>query len=171
MMTAKTLRVLPALLLAVAALPAVAQFVPHRIYSDTADAHVDIRYALTKAAQEHKRVILDFGGNWCGDCQILDIYLHRAPNEALLNANYVLVDIDIGRYDKNLDIAKKYEIPLKLGVPALAVLDAHGNLVYSQKNGEFEKMAHMNPESVTAFLQKWKGHGPGGASAGSRVGR
>src|SRR5579872_5125237 len=118
--------------------PAFGQF--RNVYSDTADAHAEIRDALARAAREHKRVILDFGGNWCGDCQVLDIYFHRAPNDAILTANYVLVDIDIGRYDKNLDLAAKYGVPLKLGVPALAVLDPHGRLLYSQKNGEFEKM-------------------------------
>ena len=43
------------------------------IYSDTADAHHDIAQALVTAQHEHKRVILDFGGNWCIDCQVLDI--------------------------------------------------------------------------------------------------
>jgi hypothetical protein len=87
---------------------------------------------------------------------VLDIYFHRAPNDQLLNANYVLVDIDIGRMDKNVDVAQKYDVPLKRGVPALAVIDAHGRLLYSQKNGEFEKMRGMDPGSVTKFLEQWK---------------
>ncbi len=126
------------------------------IYDANADAHAQIREALEQAAREHKRVILDFGGNWCGDCIVLDMYFHEEPNAALLAANYVLVDIDIGQYDKNLDLAEQYEIPLKLGVPALAVLSAHGRLLYSQKNGEFEKMRRMDPQSVTNFLEQWK---------------
>jgi thiol:disulfide interchange protein len=126
------------------------------IYSATADAHADIAQAIHTAAREHKRVILDFGGNWCGDCQVLDIYFHQAPNDALLGQHFVLVHVDIGRYDKNLDLAKKYEVPLKRGVPALAVLSSHGKLLYSQENGEFESMRRMDPESVTEFLNKWK---------------
>ena len=47
-----------------------------QIYSETADAHTEVRQALAQAAKEHKRVLLDFGGNWCGDCQVLSIYLH-----------------------------------------------------------------------------------------------
>ena len=149
------------LLAALSVAPAFAQqFQPRHIYNENADAHAEIREALATAAREHKRVILDFGGNWCGDCQVLDIYFHQQPNAALLNADYVLVDIDIGRYDHNLDIANRYDVPLKRGVPALAVLDSHGRLLYSQKNGEFEAMRHMDPASVTSFLQQWK---PGGA--------
>jgi thioredoxin 1 len=126
------------------------------IYSATADAHADIAQAIKTAAQEHKRIILDFGGNWCGDCQVLDIYFHQQPNLPLLENNFVLVHVDVGHYDKNLDLAEKYDIPLKRGVPALAVLDAHGRVLYTQKNGEFEAMRKMDPASVTEFLNQWK---------------
>jgi thiol:disulfide interchange protein len=160
-MTPKSRAVLT-LLAALSALPAFAQFAPRHIYDENADAKAEIRDALATAAREHKHVILDFGGNWCGDCQVLDIYFHRAPNDQLLSSSYILVDIDIGRMDKNVDIADKYDVPLKRGVPALAVLDEHGRLLYSQKTGEFEDMRHMDPNSVTTFLQQWK---PGGTAA------
>jgi thioredoxin 1 len=126
------------------------------IYNENADAHAEVRSAIAEAAQEHKRIILDFGGNWCGDCQVLDIYFHQQPNADLLAQNFVLVDIDIGHMDKNIDVAQRYNVPLQKGVPALAVLDAHGRLLYSQTNGEFEKMRHMDPNSVTDFLERWK---------------
>jgi hypothetical protein len=41
-------------------------------------------------------------------------------------------------------------------VPALAILDAHGKLLYSQKAGEFEAMRHMESSAVTQFLLRWK---------------
>ena len=143
-----------AAILVLTALAASAQ--TRTIYSDTADANHDIAQALVTAQHEHKRVILDFGGNWCGDCQVLDIYLHQQPNLDLLENNFVLVHVNVGRYDKNTDLAEKYEVPLKRGVPGLAVLDAHGRLLYSQKNGEFEAMRKMDPASVTEFLNHWK---------------
>ena len=145
------------LALAAALLAATGAFGQGRyIYNENADAHAEVRDALARAAREHKRVILDFGGNWCGDCQVLDIYFHREPNAALLADNYILVDIDIGHMDKNVDIAQHYDVPLQKGVPALAVLAANGRLLYSQTNGEFEKMRHMDPNSVTDFLERWK---------------
>jgi thioredoxin 1 len=126
------------------------------IYPDPAQAHADIAAALKQAAQTHKRVLLDFGGNWCGDCQVLDIYFHSARNAPLLNANFVLVHVNVGEYDANLDLAKEYGIPLKKGVPAIAVLSDTGKLLYSQQGGEFEKMARMEPGDVTSFLVRWK---------------
>jgi thioredoxin 1 len=145
------------LALASALLAAIGAFGQARhIYDESADAHAEVRAAIAQAEREHKRVILDFGGNWCGDCQVLDIYFHQQPNADLLAQNFVLVDIDIGRMDKNVDVAQRYSVPLRKGVPALAVLDTNGRLLYSQTNGEFEKMRHMDPGSVTDFLEHWK---------------
>jgi thioredoxin 1 len=127
------------------------------IYPDGAQASADIAAALTRAAQEKKRVLLDFGGNWCGDCQVLEIYFHAPQNKGLLENNFVLVPVNIGRYDENLDIAAKYGVPVTKGVPALAVLDANGHLLYSQRQGEFESMRQLDPAAVTAFLMQWKG--------------
>jgi thiol:disulfide interchange protein len=133
------------------------QFLKKHLYSETADPKADIAAALKQAQSENKRVILDFGGDWCGDCQVLDIYMHQPPNADLLANNFVVVHVDIGRMDHNVDIAEKYDVPIKKGVPALAVLDAHGKLLYSQVSGDFENMRNMRPEDVTDFLNRWKG--------------
>jgi hypothetical protein len=58
--------------------------------------------------------------------------------------------------DANLDIAKKYGVPLDRGVPALAVLSENGTLLYSQKTGQFAPMRRMESSSVTIFLVQWK---------------
>jgi thiol:disulfide interchange protein len=130
--------------------------VKKHLYSAEADPKAEIASALKQARLEHKRIILDFGGDWCGDCQVLDIYFHQPPNAELLDKNFIVVHVDIGHYDKNLDVAERYKIPLKKGVPALAVVDAHDKLLYSQETGEFEDMRYMYPNSVTDFLNRWK---------------
>ncbi len=131
------------------------------IYPDPAQARADIAAALKTAAATHKRVILDFGGNWCGDCHVLDIYFHNSENRPILESNYVLVHVNVGKYDANLDLAQRYGIPLQKGVPALVVLSDKGKLLYSQKSGEFEKMRSMQANSVTSFLVQWKPTKPG----------
>ncbi len=126
------------------------------IYNERADARAEIRQALGKATAEHKRVILVFGANWCYDCRVLDAAFHRGDLAPILAANYEVVHVDIGKGEKNQDLAKKYEVPLSRGVPGLAVLDSNGKLVYSQKNGEFENARALAPEEFLAFLNKWK---------------
>ncbi|HEV2484398.1 MAG TPA: thioredoxin family protein [Terracidiphilus sp.] len=126
------------------------------IYPDPAQARTDLAAALKTAAATHKRILLDFGGNWCGDCHVLDIYFHDPANRTILDANFVLVHINIGTMDANLALAKKYQVPIYKGVPALAVLGDNGTLLYSQKSGEFEAMGRMQSSAVTSFLVQWK---------------
>lgn len=126
------------------------------IYPNPGVAHAELQRAIAKAIREHKHILLDFGGNWCGDCKVLDYYFQEPPNASLLAGNFVLVDINVGHFDSNTDLARKYNIPLHKGVPALAVLNSHGRLLYSQTGGQFEDMRHMSPDSVTAFLNMWK---------------
>ena len=118
-------------------------------------AKTDIQAALVKARHEHKRVLLDFGGDWCPDCQVLNIYFHQSPNKELLEKNFVLVDVNIGHEDANLDVAKNYGVPMPHGVPALVVVGRDGKVLYAQ-NKEFSDMRNMQPQSVTDFLNKWK---------------
>ena len=131
------------------------------IYPDPSHAKSDLATALKTAAATHRRVLLDFGGNWCGDCQVLDLYMHDSKNQPLVEANFVVVHVNIGRFDANQDLADKYSVPLKKGVPALAVLSDHGVLLYSQKNGEFESMRTMESSALTEFLVQWKPSRPG----------
>lgn len=127
------------------------------IYPSSGQAEADIAAALERAGKENKRVLLDFGGNWCGDCQVLELYFHDSANRPLLESNYVLVPVNIGHMDENLAIAARYGVPIDKGVPALAVLSASGQLIYSQRQGEFEAMRTMDSAAVTAFLLQWKG--------------
>jgi thiol:disulfide interchange protein len=141
---------------ALVAMPAAkAQGAAH-IYPPIDSAGSDIKAGLELARRTHRRVILDFGGDWCGDCQVLNIYFHQSPNAELLEKNFVLVDINIGHIDANIDVADQYGVPLRKGVPALAVLDERGKVIYAQKGGEFEDMRNMKSSDLTDFLNRWK---------------
>ena len=129
------------------------QINPH-LYNPAANATLDIRHAIVTAAKEHKNVLLDFGGNWCIDCHILDNAFHQPRIAPLLNDNYVLVHVNVGQYDKNLEVAKKYHADLSKGVPSLSVLDAHGTVIYATK--DFERARVLSQDDVIHFLDKWK---------------
>jgi len=127
-----------------------------QLYPPPEEANAEISSALAAAQKDHKRVILVFGGNWCYDCHVLDTTFHSKEFAPIVNANYHVIHINIGNYDVNLDLADKYQIPLKKGVPSLAILDPDGTLVVSQKQGEFESTVRIGPEDVLEFLKKWK---------------
>jgi thioredoxin 1 len=143
-------------LAAVAARPAAPD-----VYPAPSRARTDIAAALHAAAASHKRVILDFGGNWCIDCQVLNRYFHDSQNAPIVKANFVVVYINIGQMDANVGLAEGYGIPIKKGVPALAVLGSHGKLIYSQSAGQFDNMSQLQSSALTRFLIRWKPVKPG----------
>jgi thioredoxin 1 len=126
------------------------------LYPPIEKAAADISAGLQTAAKDHKRVILVFGGNWSFDCHVLDAAFHSKDIAPLVDANYVVVNVNIADGKQNTDIAAKYDTPLDNGFPVLAVVDADGKVVYSQKEGEFESTAKLGPEDITKFLDKWK---------------
>jgi thioredoxin 1 len=126
------------------------------IYPADADAQAEIKEAEERAATGHKRVLLVFGANWCYDCHVLDLAFHR-PDFASVMADYEVVHVDLGDDErKNADVVRQFDVTLDKGIPTLAVVEADGKLVVSQKNGEFEDARSITPEALLEFLNKWK---------------
>lgn len=130
------------------------QRIDPQLYRPDAVAQDDINRALVKAVRENKRILLDFGGNWCIDCHFLENAFRLPRIAPLLKANFVLVHVDVGRFDKNLELARRYHVDLEKGVPSLAVLSARGAVLYA--TGDFERARVLSEEDVIAFLEKWK---------------
>jgi thioredoxin 1 len=126
------------------------------LYPAGVDARAEIQEALDHASKEHRRVLLVFGANWCYDCHVLDLAFHRSDIEPVLKRNYEVVHVDVGEGNKNQDLMMQYQVPMARGIPGLAVLDGSGKLLFSQKNGEFEKARALAPEDLLQFLNKWK---------------
>jgi len=126
------------------------------LYPANADAKTEIEKALHSALPAHKRVLVVFGANWCFDCHVLDEYFHSPDIAPTVQKYFEVVHVDIGHGEKNGDLAQKYDVPLNRGIPAIAVLDSSGKLLFSQKQGEFEAARSMPAANILAFLNKWK---------------
>jgi len=126
------------------------------LYPADADAKKEIEEAMKKAASDKKRVLLTFGGNWCYDCHVLDRALHEGAAGKIMKESFLLIHVDIGEGDKNLDLLKKYKIPLEKGVPAVAILNSAGSLLYSSGDAEVEAARKMMKKDLVAFLQRWR---------------
>ena len=132
------------------------------IYDETADAAEQIQAALSKAGRENRRVLIQWGGNWCGWCYRLHDIMREDPEIArTLMYEYDVVLVDIGRMDKNQELLEKYEVDLKQhGVPFITILDSAGHVVVQQETSSLEKDDMENPghdrEAVLSFLVKHK---------------
>lgn len=132
---------------------------PEPIYDESADGAEQIKEALARAKKENRRVLIQWGGNWCGWCIKLHNLCRDNPElRRKLLYEYDVVHIDIGRGDKHADLVEKYGATLDQGVPYLTILDAEGRPLANQETGALENepgsAESHNVEKVLAFLTK-----------------
>jgi thiol:disulfide interchange protein len=127
------------------------------IYDENADGAKQIADALVVAKKEDKRVLLQFGANWCGWCHKLHKLCQTdAEIAAKLKDSFVVVLVDVNK-DHNSDINKRYGNPTRFGLPVIVILDADGKVLTAQDTGKLEQGDHHDPKKVLAFLNEWAG--------------
>jgi protein disulfide-isomerase len=120
-------------------------------YDESANAAAELQHALAAARSNRNDVLLVFGANWCPDCRELDKALNGSSH-GLIAGHFELVKIDVGRFDKNLDLANQYGNPIRMGIPAVVVLTADNRVVYSSKGGELANARKMGDTGIYDFL-------------------
>ena len=121
-------------------------------YDESADARADVRAALVDAKASGTPVLVVFGANWCGDCKVLDQAFKSGESAPLIRKHFRVVKVDVGRIDRNVDIAQAYGVPLKKGIPAVAILSPQGQVVYATKSGELADARTMGERGIYDFF-------------------
>jgi thioredoxin 1 len=121
-------------------------------YNEAADAHAEIRAATTQAATAKKDILLIFGANWCVDCRELSANMVKSPLSDLIDRRYVVVKVDVGNWNRNLDIVKAWGDPIAKGIPGVVVFDPHGSVLYTTKSGEIANARWMGSEGLLKFF-------------------
>ena len=127
-------------------------------YNEKADATADVDKALARAKATNKRVLIKMGGNWCGDCRILQATMDLPEMKTFLNRNFEMVSVDVGRMDKNLQVPARYGITSKLeGVPAILVVDPKSGqqLVGKAQVAALADARHMKPQALADWFAQW----------------
>jgi thiol:disulfide interchange protein len=123
------------------------------IYDESADGQKQVANAIVVAGKEHKRILLDFGANWCGWCHKLHKLCETDESiSAELKANYVVVMIDVNK-GHNKDLVAQYGAQ-GFGLPFLVVLESDGKLLIAKQSDGLEEGDHHNPQKVLAFLKE-----------------
>ena len=126
-------------------------------YDERANAGRDVARAKARAKAQHKLLLVDLGGNWCGDCRILTATMDRPELKRFLDKRYVVVLVDVGRFDKNLQGPAHWGIIERLeGVPAILVIDPKTDrLLNPGVVSDIQDARHMTPQALADWLAKW----------------
>lgn len=123
-------------------------------YDESADARAEIQAALTQAAPDKLAVLVVFGANWCGDCKVLDQAFKEGSTATLIAKHFRVVKVNVGRFDRNTDIAASYGVPLKAGIPAVAILSSQGEPAYATRAGELADARSLGDPGIHRFFAK-----------------
>jgi len=126
-------------------------------YNEAADAKAAVAKARARAKAGHKLLLIDLGGNWCLDCRILAGTMELPEVAAFVRRHYEVVTVDVGRFDKNLDVPAHYGITNRLaGVPALLVVDPRTDkLLDAGRVSALEDARSMTPQALADWLAQW----------------
>lgn len=123
----------------------------------TGNAKAEVAAAKARAARSGKRLLIDLGGNWCPDCRILAGVLDLPQLRGFVAKHFELVTVDVGRFDRNLDIQARYGITGRLeGVPALLIVDPRTDRLINK--GRITALADarsMTPQALADWLAQW----------------
>lgn len=126
------------------------------VYSSHTNPKEEIEDAIKAADNGGKNILLIFGADWCSWCNKLANFIKENKKvSGLLTEKYIVVKVDIGKWDTNLDLMKKYKARQKAGVPSLVVLDSKGKFLVFQETGSLEEGKGHSEEKVLIFLKKY----------------
>ncbi|MEZ5894918.1 MAG: thioredoxin family protein [Parvularculaceae bacterium] len=129
--------------------PAFAEFRP---FDAGADAMADVDAALIAAQASGKRPLLVLGGNWCHDSRGLAAKFSDPDLAAIIEAHFLLVYVDIGRRDRNLEVAQRFGVDKIVGTPTIMVLSPQGALLNAASVHDWRNAADRTLEETRAFL-------------------
>jgi len=126
-------------------------------YDEQASADRTVAAAKARALARHKLLLIDLGGNWCGDCRVLAGTMALPAVKAFVDAHYEVALVDVGRFDKNLQVPARYGIHTRLqGVPSLLVVDPRtGRLLDAGHVAALADARSMSPQALADWLAQW----------------
>lgn len=128
-----------------------------KIYNPSANAKNDIAKALLQAKQEGKHVMLQVGGNWCPWCIKLHKYFNSNPEiNTLLKDNYIFLEVNYSKENKNLDALAELDYPQRFGFPVMVILNGNGERIHTQNTGNLEESKAYDFKKVKSFLYNWR---------------
>ena len=125
----------------------------YKPYDESAIAGEEIIKALEKAKLNNKYILLQMGGNWCPDCRTLGEYFSRPDIKKWLDERVILVSVDVGEWDRNLDIVEEYGNPISEGIPALVLLNPDNEVMFATLAGELASARNMSKNDLVEWLK------------------
>ena len=122
----------------------------------SANADQQVAAARARAAATGKRLLIELGANWCSDSRALAGVLELPEVKSFLAQHYEVVLVDVGRFDRNLQIPRHYGVTHLRGIPTpLIVNPKTDELLNDGHLFELVSAGDMTPQAVIDWLAQW----------------
>ena len=126
-------------------------------YDEQPNAPAAVAKAKAQAKREHKRLLIDLGGNWCLDCRVLAGTIELPELKRWVDQHFEVVTVDIGRWDKNRQVSEHYGIHGRLaGAPSVLIVDPRSDKLLNRGHeAALADARHMTPQALADWLAGW----------------
>jgi hypothetical protein len=126
-----------------------------KTYNETADAKAAIESAVHAANTDDVRALVVWGANDNERCAAFDVTRRSRDLGTAWSDEYKLAFVDVGRADRNVDLAKSYGVTLAAdSLPALTILDQKGKVLANLSSRDLAAAdgAGFDSKKLAAFL-------------------
>jgi hypothetical protein len=126
-----------------------------KTYDEAADAKKSIEAAVHAANTDDIRALIIWGANDNERCAAFDVARRSRDLGTAWSDEYKTAFVDVGKANKNLDVAKAYGVMLDAdALPALTILDQKGKVVANLSSRELAANdgAGFDTKKFAAFL-------------------
>lgn len=125
-------------------------------YNEKEFSEDQIEKFIITTINNDKQPIIIFGANWCPDCRILEGTFELPTIKSFLKKYFNILHVDVGRYDKNMDLLGYFNIPLEEGVPRVLVFSKDRELLNSSSTKEWTTARNRKKQDIFNYFQNLK---------------
>jgi thiol-disulfide isomerase/thioredoxin len=124
-------------------------------YDADRNAAEDVDVAMDLAAEEGLKTMIVMGGNWCHDSRALAGHFDKARFASLIAEHYSLVYVDVGRKNRNIDIAQRFGLDSIVGTPTVIITDSDGAVLNLDTAPTWRNAASRTEDEIYEYFERF----------------
>jgi len=122
-------------------------------YDGRTDSALAVESARAAAREQGKFLMVTFGANWCLDCRTLHHHLNSEPVASYIADLFEFVNVDIGKFNQNRDVAEALGVSMTRGIPVAIFFDPQGDVIGTTNEGQLEPARHYSSKQILKFVR------------------
>ncbi len=124
------------------------------IFDRNGDFESQLEQALGEARMTGKRILVEFGGDWCAWSGKMHRVLESLKFKALLQQKFIFLRCYAGE-DGECAFPDYLEFPEFSSIPYFVLLNEHGEIIARQRSEPFEFFRWYKKYQIYSFLERW----------------